>query len=228
MNELERDLTALESRLDFPDADIRPGVWAGIAAKRTRRRRRVSLALAFAILAIAFTPAIALHGARNGILRALGIHDTGPAVVAQSAPVVITLHDGSPTTLAAAAAKLSFTPILPGSLPKPEGVYVGTSLDGGTLTLLFSVGGRELRLREFRGASVETSPGVPVSIRGQPGVWLKDTDTFTYRDSAGKKHKVQLETPGNALVWQHGSLTLQLQSVAMTQTYAVALARTVV
>lgn len=226
MTELERQLASLEACIAFPNADVRPGVWDAITATRTRRRRRASLVLAFAIVVIALAPALLLHSARNGILRALGVRDTSPTVVAGSPSVPVTLRDGERTTVAKATSSLSFVPIMPASLPKPQSVYVGGSLDGGTLTLLFAVGGRKLRLREFRGA-VDGAMGRPVLVRGHPGVWLRDATEFRYRDPSGETQRVRVDTPGNMLLWQKGPLTLQLQAIGMTQSYALAFARTV-
>jgi hypothetical protein len=83
-------------------------------------------------------------------------------------------------------------------------------------------------LTEFRGHDVSAARGAEVVVDRTRGVWLAPAGRFNFTDPTGTRRDVVPAAAGNALVWQRGPLTLQLQAVGLTRPTAVSLARTVV
>jgi hypothetical protein len=228
MSELEHELQALAPQLAVPREDLRIPVRAGILERRSRRRRRDQLLIAATMVSVAVAPALAVPSSRSAILQLLGVRNGAPIRDVQAPPKrPSTLTLGEPTTLTSANALVSFRVLLPRGV-RADGVYVGSGVAGDTITLIFRAGGMRLRLTEFRGRAPLTSGGLRVNVDGRTGFWLAPAGRFSFRDANGAQRDVVQSPVGNALVWQRGPLTLQLQAVGLTRPTALAFAHTVV
>lgn len=227
MNELERDLEALASRLDYPVEDVRIPVRAGIIVARRRRRRLEQVIVASALLIAAFGPAFIAGSSRATILRFFGGGATSSTEASRETPTAPASFPGAPATLDTAKRKLAFRVLLPHGL-RPDGVYLGSGVTGESVTVIFHAQGLRLRLTEFRGHDVSAPRGVAVEVDRTRGIWLAPVGRFNFTDATGTRRDVVPAAVGNALVWQRGPLTLQLQAVGLTRPTALTLARTVV
>jgi hypothetical protein len=229
MSDLERDLEALGSRLDYPREDIRVPVRGGIISARRRRRQIEQVVVASALLVAAFAPALIAGGSRAAILQFFGGRSSGQSEneATRQPTTKIRLPPGVPATLNTARTRLSFRVLLPRGL-RPDGLYLGSQIAGDTITLIFHAQGLRLQLTEFRGRALSAPRGDLVSVDGTHGIWQTPTGHFSFTDSTGMRRDVAPTAAGNALLWQRGALTLQLQAVGLTRSMAVALARTVV
>jgi hypothetical protein len=65
-----------------------------------------------------------------------------------------------------------------------------------------------------------------VDVDGRPGVWLTAPHDVFYVDRAGEWHYESARLSAQALVWQHGEVTLRLEGT-FTLAEALAVARSV-
>jgi hypothetical protein len=227
MSELEHELEALGTRLDVPRQDLRIPVRAGILEGRQRRRRREQLLVVTGMLAVALTPAVAIPASRDAILQLLGARNGASVRELQPPPARAPANTvGTPATVTSATRLASFRVLLPRGL-RADGVYLGSGVAGDMVTLLFHSNGMRLRLTEFRGRDPSAANGERVDVAGRAGVWLEPAGRFSFTDVAGARRDFAQAPVGNALVWQRGPLTLQLQATRLTRPTALAFARSV-
>jgi hypothetical protein len=261
MPELERMLTRLGEELDWPPTpELAPGVMPRLdeerpaepALERRRPRRRAfpiarrSLALAFvALLLLAGAAFAALPGVRDAVLDFFGLQ--GATIERRAtlppAPPERPLDLGGRTTLAEAAGKLGFAPLVPADPGHPDAVYVRRGLPGGELSLVYRPRAdlpraRSTRLgllvNEFRG---DLSPDYVGKIAGQattverlrvggePAIWLAGAPHFFfYRAPDGRFIETQLRIAQNVLLLQHGKLLIRLEG-AFDRERALSIAR---
>src|SRR4051794_33799864 len=109
-------------------ADAAPGRDPAAAARRRRRRAAVAAAAA-ALVLVPAAGAAAFPGARDDVLEWLGLRHTElhrtPAPP-PPAPARTGLDLGRRTTLAGAARRAGFTPLVPARLGAPDAVRVAT------------------------------------------------------------------------------------------------------
>jgi hypothetical protein len=137
---------------------------------------------------------------------------------------------GAPVTLAEAEQRTDFV-LLPRRLGLPDEIYLADSPIGGRVDLLYrsrrdlppsAPSGVGMLLTEFRG---DTRFGVifkrvgddvrveSVTVAGNEGVWLEGgPHTVTYSDNRGRTFDDRTRLAGNTLIWEHGALTLRLES----------------
>jgi hypothetical protein len=254
-------LTRLGGELEWPPTpDLAPGVMARLDeagvddGRRPARRRgrwalpiaRRSLALAFvALLLLAGAAFAALPGVRDAVLDFFGLQ--GATVERRttlpSAPPVRPLDLGARTTLAGAAEKLPFAPLVPADPGEPDAVYVRRGVPGGELSLAYRPRAGLPRARstrlgllvsEFRG---DLSPEYAGKIAGQattverlridgePAVWVAGAPhLFFYRTPSQPFVENRLRLAQNVLLLQQGRLLVRLEG-AFDRQRAVAIAR---
>jgi len=222
--ELERQLQALAGELDWPAT---PDLATTIGPRLERRRRLPwrPLAIALAVLALAFAAAFALPSARSAILRFLGIEGVTVQRV-ETLPHAAPLGTlGDRTTIAAAAQRVHFRPLLPDG-EHPDAAYLDTAIPGGAVVLRYGPERRpRLVVTEYRTGNFDVvkkyagfRTGVrSVTVAGEPGIWI------------GGAHVVELgPTPPRlsapSLIWLHRGLTLRLEA-RVTVGHALELAR---
>jgi len=222
MTELERALVALGQELDFPPE---PNIVAAVRARLGERRRlaflppRRALALAVALVLVAFGIAMAVPPARSAILRffhigAVTVERVETLPSAQQRPLATGL--GSPLSRRAAEtrARLSIRlPALEG--PPPKRYYA----QPGLIATLLHYRDKPVLLAEMREDQVVlfkkfAEPGTevqPVQI-GQFGLWLEgERHVLMWSFGGGALHRIQTRLAGNVLIWLAGSTTYRLE-----------------
>ncbi|HEY6377756.1 MAG TPA: hypothetical protein VI316_01100 [Candidatus Dormibacteraeota bacterium] len=263
---LEERLAALAATMEYPAtpaAELRARVTAAIrvapprapippVARARWRSWRVRLAAALAVLLAVTGLVTPVRTAVAGFLGLRGVVIEQPRTVPTPTPRPPTatpspaglgagLSLGEPTSLPAARAQLAFTPLVPGALPAPDGVFVRRPPTGGALSLAYRAGpgrppaigdsGVAILITEFRGdlapeffgkfvgsdATIE-----PVQVDGDPGYWIAGTPhSVGYHEQNGDVQIDDLRLATNTLIWQHGNLLLRIEG---TQTREQALA----
>jgi hypothetical protein len=256
-------LTRLGDELDWPATpDLTATVMGRLeepadASERRRRRRqrparlgiaglRRSLALAgVGLLLVAGTVFAAVPGVRHAVLDLFGLR--GATVERRETlptpPPERPLDLGARTTLAGAAERLAFAPLVPAALGEPDGVYVRRGLPGGELSLTYLARpglprARTTRLgallSEFRGDLSPEYLGKIVGpatkaerlqLDGERAIWVEGAPhLFFYRDPHGRFVDTSLRLAQNVLLLEHGRLLVRLEG-AFDRERAIALAR---
>jgi hypothetical protein len=248
MNDLERRLVDLGSRIDFPvTPPLAQAVQARLAAVPTRRRlprwRLVAVALAAALAVVFGVPPV-----RTAIAHWLGITgvvirpvQTLPAITPQS---LTELGDGLAlgqlSSLTAARARAGFAVAVPASLGAPDAVYVRTDL-GPVITLLYRPraelpewrqSGIGLLITEFRGGVDPTlfqklvPPGAtvkPVTVGGGAGYWISAAHAIAYQLPDGSIAPDSVRLAGPTLIFERGDVSVRIEGAA-SEDRALALA----
>jgi hypothetical protein len=254
MPELERMLLQLGEELDWPATpDLSAGVMGRLEhpARRPPRfvRRplagmRRSLALAaVGLLVLAGTVFAAVPGVRDAVLDFLGLQ--GATVERRQTlptpPPERPLGLGTRTTLADAADRLGFAPLVPAELGEPDGVYVRSGLPGGELSLTYLARSGLPRARttrlgalvsEFRGdLSPEyvgkiVGPATSVErlrIDGQPALWIEGAPHFFFYRRGDRYVDSPLRLAQNVLLLERGGVLVRLEG-AFDRAHAAAIA----
>jgi hypothetical protein len=240
--ELERELRSLGEALAFPAApDLVPSVRARLAAEPARRPVfRRPLVVALAALALSVVAAMAVPPARTAILEFL--HIQGATVERVDEPPEVTRVDlglAVPVSLEEARARLAFEPLVPDfpGLGPPDAIYVDQYAFGGQVLFLYGTeAAPQLLVSEFRGDTnpefigKEAGPGTSIEAvtvgDGNPGFWVSgEPHEFMYRGPDGEPRFDTVRLAANALLWQHGPLTLRIEG-EITKERALELAAT--
>jgi hypothetical protein len=246
MPELERMLASVGEEIAWPPTpDLTPGVMARLEAEpaatgaRAPRRRRFggslrrSLALAaLALLILAGGVYAAVPGVRDAVKDLLGLD--GATIERRPElpppPPARPLDLGTRTTLAAAAERIDFAPLVPGELGEPDAVYLRQGLPGGELSLAYRprpglARARSTRLgalvSEFRG---DLSPeyigkivGAATSterlrVDGDQAIWIEGAPHFLfYRAPDGQLVDSSIRIAQNVLLLERGDLLVRLE-----------------
>jgi hypothetical protein len=154
MSELERDLRALGTAIDWPATpDLAPAVRARLTPRPPARRRfvpRSPLVAAAAVLLALLVATALVPEARSAVLRVLGLTEAARIVRAPRPPEVTRapLDLGRRTTLADARRQVAFAVRIPAALGPPSGVQLSRRIAGGAVTLRWPGGDA---LTEFEG-----------------------------------------------------------------------------
>ncbi len=239
MADLEAMLGALAGAVVWPTSpDLRAPVRRAILLRPHWHERRWALAavavLAIAGLLLAYTPT------RTAIADFVNLHSrlthtsTLPTPSPRPAgPIGTRLGLGSPTTLAAARADVTWPVLVPASLPPPDEVYVQTTADapsGGEVTLVYGPGTRlpvagetgasvlvtEARGRadqEFFGKIIASGTSVtPVTVAGNDGWWISGAPhEFFFVDATGQVRAETLRLATNTLVLNIGGTVVRIE-----------------
>ncbi|MEA2146963.1 MAG: hypothetical protein QOG59_2550 [Solirubrobacteraceae bacterium] len=229
---LEQRLLELGTRLQQPETpDLTPGVLARLPERRMRGARTVrrTLALAFAVVLLAASVALAVPATRHAILRVLGLRGVSIERVEHLPPLPAGaggLGLGKRIPVARARHAASFTALLP---PNATAAYLNRDVAGGRVSVL---SGPALII-EFRGTAMPfifklLGPGTQVNrvhVNGGPGVYIYGAphEVF-FQESTGQIRTDRIRLAGNVLIWQQGRLTLRVEG-ARTLQQALVLAR---
>ena len=207
---------------------------ADAAHARRRLRIRRPLAIALAALLLLAATAAAIPGIREPVLDWLGLRSVHVERVPRPLPEPPGngLALGRHTTLAAARARLGFTPVVPTGLGKATVYYEGFPA-GGQLGLVYR-GGRlfitevQGRLeRDFLFKFLQPGTGVQaVRVNGERGLWIEGPHQYAYADRNGQIRTDSMRTAGPVLLWRRGDLLLRLEG-ARSKREALAIASSV-
>jgi hypothetical protein len=230
---------AVRTRLE---AQSPPDAIPPMPRRRPSRRPRFALA-GFAVvialsLALTFSP-----GARQALADWFGLR--GVVIEHRNAPPPTRLGArfslGDRVSLAEARKRVTFDVLLPSRRGQPDEIYVANTPSGGRVSLLYrprpglpqaAASGVGLLVTEFRARIPETlrkiiGPGVRLedaTINGDRGYWLEgNPHQLTFADEHGKFFDENSRLAGNTLIWEHGPLTLRLES-GLSKTQAIRIA----
>jgi hypothetical protein len=201
----------------------------------TRQRWRTrTLRLAFVGLAVVVVLSLVLTvspTARRAVADWLGI--PGVLVERRSGPPPTKLGGhlllGQRVSVAEAQRRVSFAVLSAGQFGAPDEAYVADTPSGGRVSLLYRArsglpqagrSGVGLLVTEFRGQinviRKIVGPGgaiEQVTVGGEPGYWFGGRPhQLTFADQNGQFFDDNSRLAGNTLVWEHGALTLRLES----------------
>ena len=223
MTNLDLELRGLAAFVELPpERDLAPSVRARIGARRPRPGR---LALAFALLLLAIAVAFAVPPARSTILRWLGLGNARIEFVDRlpDVPLRRSLDLGPRTSLAQARTHVPYNVLTSRLLGTPKEVH----LLGDQVAFVYN---RKLIVQQSRGVffTKQVGPGTHADqfqLNGRQAIWISGTaHYFGYIDTDGQARPAEFYLAGNALIWQHGSLTLRLEG-RLSRAEAVRIAR---
>lgn len=210
MTDLELELLDLAAHLDVPPTPPLVGMVAARLNRRRRNRRMLAFAVAAGVAALAV--AFAVPGSRASLLRFFHVRGATVSTIDKLPPLTSHRSLGRPIPLDTA----SFRLLLPGGR-RPAAVYAA---DGGywlrypgLLLFEFESGGGADVLKKTTLGKTDVEY---VRVRGEPGIWI------------GERHALYLPggppvASGDALIWQHGPLTLRLEAaVGLERALAIA------
>jgi hypothetical protein len=214
MTELERALVALGDAIDFPaEPDLRPSV-----RERLKRRRGFvrPLALAFAVVVVAFGIALAVPPARSAILRffhigSVTIERVQTLPPARERPLAAGL--GPALSLEQAEARSGVRLVL--HARRPERFYARPGL----IATLLDYRGKPVLLAELQGDQTGitkkfATPGTSVQPAqiGSFGLWLSGgKHVLFWEASPGNINQIQPRLAGNVLLWTQDDRTFRLE-----------------
>lgn len=234
MPELEDRLRALAADLEWPQTPdlagaVAPRIAAGGERRRRRRPRRLALALALALLVPA-GGALAFPSARDDVLEWLGLK--GATITRSPDPPAarwLSLDDlGRAVSLAEAERLAGFRPVVPRTLGAPREVRFDPR--SRFVTLVYD----DVLVAQARGAldsrlvSKTVSPGIdvrPVTVGGEPGVFVDGTHNVLYRHPGGGARQDPPRLAQRALVFNRGDVLVRIEGERLTLPSATALAR---
>lgn len=253
MPELERELRALATAVDYPSTPQ----FAGRVAARLRaqaappRGLGPGRALALGALTVALALAAVLGGSRqaaDALLDAYGLsgvrieRSDDPAPQAQLREPRL----GPRVGLAEAASRLGFEPLLPRVLGAPDDVRLRRGASGARLSLVYdpqrglppaTTTGAGLLVTEFRGSVVPeylvkvVGPETEVEqlrLDGDRAVLITGAPHFfLFRDPAGEVIEERLQVAENVLLIERGGVVVRMEG-AFERATALRLARSLV
>ena len=248
MSDLERSLTEMSRRIEWPDAaDVTRSVRAAIGDD-TPRRVTPARVLAYAATVAALVVAVSLlsfPGVRTAVADFLGIGgvriDTGGPAPSPAAELDL----GERTSLARAQESVAFEVRLPAALGRPDSVWLDTGVAGGQVALAYEASpslpaapGTNLGalVTQFSDGQVSevalkkvigSQPGTiyePVTVEGQQGFWISgEPHVIAYLEADGDIRNETVRLAGNVLLWESGGVTFRIEST-LPQSEAQAIA----
>jgi hypothetical protein len=213
MTELERALVALGEAVDFP---VEPDLRARVRERLERRRFVRPLALAFAVLVVAFGIALAVPPARSAILRffhigSVTIERVQKLPPARERPLAAGLGPALP--LAEAEARSGVRLIL--HARRPDRYYARPGL----IATLLQYRGKPVLLAELQGDQTGitkkfATPGTTVQPAqiGSFGLWLAGgKHVLFWEPSPGNPQQIVPRLAGNVLLWTENGRTFRLE-----------------
>ena len=213
MTELERALVALAGEIDFPPE---PDLRARVGARLQRRRLARPVALALAVLVVAFGIAMAVPPARSAILRffhvgAVTVERVQTLPPARERPLAAGL--GPALALDQAQARSGVRLIL--HAPTPQRFYARPGL----IATLLEYRGQPVLLAELQGDQLGitkkvAAPGTTVEPAqiGSFGLWLQGGPHVIYWETRpGEGSQIKPRLAGNVLIWTQDGRTFRLE-----------------
>lgn len=218
--ELERELKTLAGEIAWPPP---PSDRPSLEPRRGHFPRQLLVTAAVVVVAVA--AAFAVPQSRAAILRFLHLGgvtiqfvDTLPAVQEQSLAATL----GPTLSTSEARGLLGGTLLLPSTSTAPP-----LHANGQIVSLLFLNRGQPILVSEAHTgsaiflkklASLNTT-ATTVRVATDPGLWLSGAPHVVFFPGAPPR------LAGNVLLWQHGPLTLRLESRNLTESQAIEVAR---
>jgi hypothetical protein len=210
--------------------------------------QRVAVALVALVSILSGTLAIS-PGARHAVAGWLGLRGVKFVQVPSPSPLPTglgtNLQLGLPVPLAQAQAETKFQILVPAALGPPDEVYFSGRFADGKVTLLYRARadlpeapttGVGLLLTEFRATTNQEylqkilGPGTTiesVTVNGEQGFWVAGAPHVELLfDMNGAVIPDSLRLAGNVLLWEHGDLTLRIES-SLSKELALAVAESV-
>ncbi len=215
MTELERALFAMGDEIEFPAT---PDL-TGRVRERIARPRRRWLAVAVAIVVVAFGIAMAVPEARSAILRffhigAVTVERVETLPAAKERPLAVGL--GPPLSRAQAEARSGLRIELPKFEDAPPQRYYARS---GVIATLFEFDSKPILLAELefdqvgivkKLAAPETD--VEPAPIGEFGLWISGgRHALTWEFETGKTRRIETRLAGNVLIWVMNDITYRLE-----------------
>jgi hypothetical protein len=239
LTELEQALRGLGSEIVFPETPDIASAVRGRLAERTARRRPVlpsrrTLAVAFAILALAAGLAMAVPPARTAILDFFGLRGATVERVDELQPLPSgpgrNLGLGQRVGLEEAEGLAAFDVLVPEALGEPDSVWHSGFLPGGRISLIYAPReelprtretGVGLLVTEFRGDVAPELVGKLVdqatrverlTVDGSPAIWLEGgPHEVFFRAPDGEILGDTVRLAGNTLLLEQGTLLVRLE-----------------
>jgi hypothetical protein len=227
VTELELRLVELGRGLDVPsERDVAPRVLERLGQRRPFPWR--PLAVALAVIVVAFAIAFAVPQARSAILRFFHLGGASVVRVETLPPAVERSQAGGlgvPLTRGAAERRVGFKLVVP---TPPRRVYV---LGGSLASVVVRAYGRTVLVSEFSAQPEFMQKLVTgrtkvehVRVDGEPGLWLEGgSHVLQYFDRSRGFSEEPILIHGNVLLWARGPLTLRLEG-KLTKAHALRLA----
>jgi hypothetical protein len=249
MPELEHALVDLGRRIEFPPTpDLATRVRQRLAEGRAPGRgmprsygRRRTLALAFALLAVAIGAVMAVPQTRAAILEFFHLRGVSIERVGELQTVPIQrdfnkLFVGQQVSLDEARKRADFEVVVPEALGEPDGIYFQDTPPGGMVSFVYgTLEHPRALITEFRATvkdvifkkAAANTQIEAVRIDGQPGYWLSgEPHDFAYSDENGEFRQELVRLAGNTLLWERGLVTLRLEA-DVSKAVALRIARSV-
>jgi hypothetical protein len=245
MRDLEQTLTHIGRELEWPETpDLASSVLARVEAAPSPQaprlagllpprglRRALVLALV-SLLVLSGAVFAAVPSVRDAVLEFVGLQ--GATIERREtlppAPPVRALDLGTRTTLADAADRLAFDPLVPADPGEPDGVYVSERAPGGELSLTYRAReglprarttGLGLLVTEIRGdlmpdffqkLAPQAATIDELIVGGEPAAWIEGAEHFFfYRAPSGEVVEDELRLAQNVLLMQRGRLLIRLE-----------------
>jgi hypothetical protein len=221
VSELERSLARLGRELDWPPT---PEFRVAPAPARSPFPLRRSLALALlTLLLLAGTAYAAIPGFRDAVRELFGLQ--GVTVERRerlpSVPLEAQLRLGERVeSVAAAAERLGFEPLVPVAAGSPDSVHVRDDVPGGELSIVYG-GQPRVLVTEFRGDFAPEYLGKiagaatrveRLSVDGGRALWISGAPHFFfYRPPGGEFAERRLRLARNVLLLERGDLLVRLE-----------------
>jgi hypothetical protein len=232
-------LTDMASKIDYPSTpDLTAAVRARVEGTTPRRwglpekiripRYRPGLVAAAVVVLGLSVSLVVSPQARDAVADFIGIGGVrigfGERVPSESPDRATELDLGPRTTLTAAEERVGFDIKVPKMVGgRSPSVHVTEPPDGGMVSLFYddAISGRgDLLITQFEadldggffkklgfeGAEVRT-----VTVRGQPGYWLRGAHFFYYFDESGFQYEETVRLAANVLLWEEDGITYRIE-----------------
>ena len=245
MSELERSLTSLGPRIDWPNgADLTRSVRAAIDEEGQRRAPWRTLAYAAAFVGLlSIVSLLSFPGVRTAVADFLGIGGVRIDTRGPAPTPAAELDLGEPVSLAQARDSVSFEVRLPDALRGPDSVWLDSGVTGGQVALAYESSpdlppapGTNLGalITQFPEAEVAldalektTGPRTsfePVRVDGNPGLWISGKPhVIAYLTPDGEVRNETVRLAGDVLLWASDGVTYRIEST-LSRAEALAIA----
>jgi hypothetical protein len=222
MSKLERELQALATHVDLPQApDLTAAVRERLVrpARRPLRRRPLVIAIAAAVLALA--AALAVPPARSALLDVLhlgGVEVRRVPELPATSPNA-RLAPGKPVSLSTARRRADFPIATPADCDFCDPVLFDGSIPGGRVTITWPGVRPRLFLMQFRGAATPFVDKMAtartavrsVTVDGLAGYWIAGSPhAVVFTDEAGRT-LFGRRLARNVLLWEDDGVTYRLE-----------------
>lgn len=237
MSELERSLTEVGRRIEWPDgADLTRSVRAAIDEPGHRRAtpwRTLAYAAMFAAL-VATVSLLSFPGVRTAVADFLGIGGVRIDTRGPAPTPAAELDLGEGVSLTQARDGVSFEVRLPDALGPPDSVWLDMGVTGGQVALAYeatadlpAAPGTNLGalITQFPDAEVEAAALTkvtgsqsgttfePVVVGGEQGFWVSGKPhVIAYLEPDGDVRNETVRLAGNVLLWESDGVTYRIES----------------